>query len=263
MIPKVFVVVTNIPRTSSAKVDRTEMKRIYSEMDLAVWERELGSEGHIDEQADNLSTDKTAVIEIIAQLTGTSKSAISRHSTLPSIGVDSITATRLATRLHAQDVRISIADIVQSVSVGDLLRRLFEVHTSTSVTEYDITAFNKEVFDSLDAKLAARLELVTPALPLQESLLSESLRNPVSYWSHNFFVLASGTDLTKLKNAWTTVAECNDALRTTFLPVAELSGRCSTNATFLQLIHREASAVIPFTMMFAHCVLSTTSCARL
>ena len=258
MIPKVFVVVTSIARTSSAKVDRTVIQRLYAEMDLAAWERKLGSESHVDEQADDLSTDEAAVIEVIAKLTGTSKNAIDRHSTLPSIGVDSITATRLATMLHAQNVHLSIADILQSVTVGDLLRRLFEVHASTSVTAYDITAFHKEAFKLLDAYLAARIELVIPALPLQESLLSESLRNPISYWSHNFFVLAAETDLTKLKTAWTTVAERNDALRTAFIPVAELSGRSSTNATFLQLIHKEASNVF-----FLSRIYSTESCLRL
>ena len=246
MIPKVFVVVTHIPRTSSAKVDRNMIKRLYAELDLAAWERKLGSEGDVDEQSNDLSADETAVIETIVQLTGTSKSAISRHSTLPSIGVDSITATRLATRLHAQDIHISIAHILQSVTVDDLLRRLFEAHASTSASKYDIIAFHKGNFGFLDAQLAARVELVIPALPLQECLLSESLRNPISYWGHNFFVLASGIDLKKLKNAWITVAEHNDALRTAFLPVAELSGKLSTRATFLQIIHKEASTVIPF-----------------
>lgn len=252
MIPKVFIVVTNIPRTSSAKVDRAVIKRLYAEMDLAAWERKLGSEGHLEEQANDLRADETAVIEVVAKLTGTSKGGISRHSTLPSIGVDSITATRLATRLHAQDVHISIADILQSVTVGDLLRRLFEARAATSITGYDIVTFHKEAYKLLDALLAAKLELVIPALPLQESLLSESLRNPVSYWNHNFFVLASGTNLTTLKNAWTTVAESNDALRTAFLPVAELSGRLDTKATFLQLIHKEASTMIPSTTTLEH-----------
>lgn len=246
MIPKVFIVVSTIPRTSSAKVDRAAIKRLYAEMDLATWERKLGSGGSEKETADELSPAEKAIIEVIARLTGTSKIAMSRESTLQSIGVDSITATRLATNLQAERFDASIADILLCVTVDDLLHRLFELHPAPSPRIFDVSSFHHETYDLLDPSLAQKVELVLPALPLQESLLSESLRNPISYWSQCFFALESGVDLDLLEKSWRTVALCTDALRIGFLPVAELSKRCKTNATFLQLIHTEARVFLPF-----------------
>lgn len=41
MVPKAFLVVRTIPRTSSAKVDRAALKNLYVDVDLGAWERKL------------------------------------------------------------------------------------------------------------------------------------------------------------------------------------------------------------------------------
>ena len=78
MIPKVFLVVGAIPQTSSAKVDRAAMKRLYANASLELWERKSNPVGDDDRVAASLDSRKSIIVESIAHLTGTSKSAMGR-----------------------------------------------------------------------------------------------------------------------------------------------------------------------------------------
>ena len=237
MIPKVFVVVGAIPRTSSAKIDQAALKQLYAGVDLEAWEKKISTG-----QGDGASVGSydIAVIDIIADLTGTLQIAMSRHSTLPSIGVDSIAATRLATRLQARDIEISIVDILQCSTLGDLLRRLSTAESSTRPPYLDISAFHHEYSKYLPSDLSSKVELILPTLPLQESLISESLKNAGSYWCNTFRILDPELDLRELERAYQRVAQSTDALRTSFLPVAQLSEPPQTNSSYIQLILTQA-----------------------
>ncbi|KAL8650194.1 MAG: hypothetical protein Q9210_003968, partial [Variospora velana] len=239
MIPKVFLVVHAIPRTSSAKVDRNSIQRLYANVDLGAWEKKLGSTGNGDNSVADLDPREAMIVEIISGLTGTSKKSMSRHSTLQSLGVDSITATRLVTRLSGQDAALSIVDILQCSTLDDLYRCSRREHTDTIRRFFDLSAFHHDVIGSLAPDLANRVEIVMPTLPLQESLLSESFQDPSSYWSHNLFQLETDVDLKKLEKAWNNVAQCTEALRASFCPVADVAGKLRIGSTFLQLIHRD------------------------
>ncbi|KAI4176759.1 MAG: hypothetical protein LQ343_000852 [Gyalolechia ehrenbergii] len=239
MIPKVFLVVSAIPRTPSAKVDRAAMKQLYACVDLGLWEGKLGLTGSDDNAAFNLHPNEFMIIESIAELTGTSKSAMSRQSTLPSIGVDSITATRLVPRLRAQDIAVTVTDILGCSKLEDLFRCSREGHTEPTRDAFDLRTFHDDYRGSLDPGLASHVELVMPVLPLQESLLSESFQNPSSYWSNTLFALDHTLDIGRLEYAWEHVAQYTDALRIAFCPIANISKKTAVDITFLQIIYKK------------------------
>ncbi|KAL9032018.1 MAG: hypothetical protein Q9196_000031, partial [Gyalolechia fulgens] len=239
MIPKVFLVVSAIPRTPSAKIDRAAMEQLYAGVDLGVWEGKLGSTGSDNHAASNLHPSEFKIIEIIAELTGTSESVMSRQSTLPSVGVDSITATRLVPRLRAQGIAVSVTDILGCSTLEDLFRSSREGHTEPAWNAFDLSTFHDDYGSSLDPGLASRVELVMPVLPLQESLLSESFHDSSSYWSNTFFALDRGLDLGRLEHAWKHVIQCTDALRIAFCPIADTSWKTPVDMTFLQVIYKE------------------------
>ncbi|KAI4142728.1 MAG: hypothetical protein LQ341_003131, partial [Variospora aurantia] len=239
MIPKVFLVLHEIPRTSSAKVDRNSIQRLYANVDLGAWEKKLGSAGNGNNSVADLDPREVMIVEIISGLTGTSKESMSRHSTLQSLGVDSITATRLVTRLSSQDAAVSIVDILQCSTLEELFHCARREYTDTIRRLFDLSAFHQDAIGSLTPDLANRVEIVMPTLPFQESLLSESFQNPVSYWSHNLFQLETDVNLKKLEEAWHDIAQCTEALRASFCPVADVAGELRIESTFLQLINRD------------------------
>ena len=237
MIPSTFLVVPEIPRTSSAKIDRLVIDSLYAKFDLGAWEEKLGLTFSNDVVAAALDPCEVMIVEMISNITGTSKEAMSRQSTLPSIGVDSITATRLAAKLRIQDYAISVTDIVQCSNLNDLFQSSRKGTSETTRKIFDILAFHQDVIGFLDPDLAKHVEVVLPALPLQESLLSESFQDPSAYWSNKLFELDANIDLKRLERAWMNVAQSTDALRVTFHPVADVTNQLQVKTAFLQLVH--------------------------
>ena len=241
MVPKAFLVVGAIPFNSSAKIDRAAIRRLYADIDLRAWEQMLDPNADKEDERNELNEEETLVAEKITELTGTSIDAMSRGSGLPSIGIDSITAIRLATRLHNRGIAISVVDILQSQTLGDLLQFTYNKGNEAKRGIFDINAFHHEHLPLLSEDVVEQAELLMPTLPLQESLISESFQAPQSYWSHSFFSLKPEIDLTRLENAWGQITKRTDALRTAFIPTAELSKQPNIDSTFIQLIYRKPS----------------------
>lgn len=240
MIPRVFLVVNNIPRTPSNKIDRNMLKEIYSSSNLGAWETALAtSDSNVAEEAD-WGHKKSSIIAAIAEISGTSRESISRHSDLRSIGIDSIAATRLAPMLNTRGFYISVADILQCQSLDDIVKILERIGPRRQ--QYDLEAFHNQWYNRVREKLQRDDFVVVPPLPLQESLLSESMQNVKAYWSNTFLSLGSEVDVIRLKEAWAQVANGTEALRTGFVPSAAVADDgVATNTTFLQVVYQKSA----------------------
>ncbi|KAI4123162.1 MAG: hypothetical protein LQ338_005411 [Usnochroma carphineum] len=143
--------------------------------------------------------------------------------------------------MNAQCMAVSMAEILKCSTLDDLLRHSREGCSKTAFNAFHLSAFHHDVIGFLDLDLANHVELVMPVLPLQESLLSESFQNPSSYWTHHFFELGSDeVDVKRLEKGWEDVAQCTDALRTSFCPTADIPRKFGNDITFVQLIHKNA-----------------------
>ncbi|KAL8996350.1 MAG: hypothetical protein Q9169_004116 [Polycauliona sp. 2 TL-2023] len=243
MIPRVFLVVGDIPKTPSNKIDRNRLKEVYSSTDLGAWERALATQN--DSTIGDVGDDREwsqkhmNIITSVAELSGTSSASISRHSDLRSIGIDSIAATRLAPMLNSKGFSISVADILQCQNPDDIVKML---GAEVSQREcYDLTAFHNGWYSRVGEHLRRDDFVVLPSLPLQESLISESMQNAKAYWSSTLLFLDPQVDLIRLKSAWAQIVNCTDALRTGFVPSAVVADEDdSKETTFLQVIYNKA-----------------------
>lgn len=245
MIPRVFLVVTCIPRTSSAKIDRAVLRNIYSSIDLGQWERTLASKDNDTSEVAAWSTRESDIITIVADLSGTSQKSMNRASNLRSIGIDSIVATRLAPLLNAKGLCVSVADILLCQNLDDLAKITEKSCTMHPTDIFDLEAFHNEWYVRVRREIKRSDVFVAPALPLQESLLSESMQNASSYWSNTFLSLDARVDITRLHRAWLQVVSDTEALRTGFIPLAAFSETPDeasiSDSTFLQLIYEESA----------------------
>lgn len=244
MIPSVFLVVNRIPRTSSAKTDKAVLKEIYISVDLGAWERALASNDN-GREAPVWSTRESVLVAIVAELTGTSRDSMSRVSDLRSIGIDSIAATRLAPLLNAKGFSVSVADVLQCQTLDELFKVIDKSCTMYPAKGYDINAFHSEWYNRVRKEIKRNDFFMAPALPIQESLLSESMQNAGAYWSHVFLSLDAQIDITRLHEAWTQVVSATEALRTGFIPSVLVFDshdiELVSNSTFMQLIYGEAA----------------------
>ncbi|KAL8805520.1 MAG: hypothetical protein Q9182_001889 [Xanthomendoza sp. 2 TL-2023] len=238
MIPRIFLVVTGIPRTPSNKTDKNALKEIYSSSDLGAWEKALAaSDGHITEEIP-WDREESVIIAAVAELSGASPDSISRHSSLRSIGVDSIAATKLAPILNAKGLSVSVADILQCQNLNDVVK----IRRGPPAVHYNLDDFHNKWHKGVRNKIQSGDFVVNPTLPLQESLLIESMQNAEAYWSNTFLILQKNVDLTRLRDAWTQVVNGTEALRTGFMPsAAVLQDVDNTKPTFLQLTYEKVT----------------------
>ncbi|KAE8379604.1 hypothetical protein BDV26DRAFT_291200 [Aspergillus bertholletiae] len=243
MIPSVYLVVKNIPRTPSAKTDRRALQAAYDTIDIDSWEGQLDPENaDSTKQSENEADDTTAskIIDMIASLANISSSIISKVSRLGSLGIDSIRAIRLASRLKEAGHQLSVVEVLNCVTVQDLVKLAsFSRKAENSASD----AFNLEKFNVAWHVLAAkkiREDFFTVrATTIQESLLSETMGTYDMYWSNHFFSLDPSVSLDRLKQSWLAVCQKTEALRTGFIPVAEVASSCYNDIDFsiLQLIY--------------------------
>ena len=243
MIPSVFLVVKSIPRTPSAKVDRIALKDLYGSIDIAIWERKLAS-AEIDSGATATwawTSHELAVLECINHVTGTSQESVSRASNLPSIGIDSIGATRLVALLITKRIYVSIADVIGCHNLNDLMRTSIRSPTLPEAERFDLEAFHEKWYGKVKTEIPGRGVFIVPTLPLQESLISESMQNVQAYWSSHTFSLNAYVDMIRWREAWQQLAMHTEALRTGFIPIAKLPEQCNDDLaarlTYLQLIY--------------------------
>lgn len=243
MIPSVYLVVRSIPRTQSAKTDRRALQAAYASVDIEDWETRMNpgnglTDGLVDE---GNATTVAQIVETISALANISPSIINKTSRLGSLGIDSIHAIRLASRLNEAGYRLSVVDVLHCVNVQDLVN-LASASTDVNgvvVDAFDVEEFNQHWVASVKSKVKDELSVVK-ATTIQESLLSETMGTYNMYWSNHFVSLDSSVDITRLRQAWFAVSQKTEALRTGFVPVAEIgSGNVADNLDFslLQLIY--------------------------
>ncbi|KAL8871904.1 MAG: hypothetical protein Q9174_002364, partial [Haloplaca sp. 1 TL-2023] len=240
MIPRVFLVVNSIPRTPSNKTDKAALQEIYDSSDLGKWEGAIApNDGHVP-VAEKWSQDEEGIIRAISEISGTTQSAMSRVSDVRSIGIDSIAATRLAPKLNTLGHNVSVADILQCQTLNDIFQS--SSSTTSSTRQFDLEGFHQQWHGRVKRNIERDNFKVCPTLPLQESLLSESMRSADAYWYHNFLSLDREIDLARLREAWVHVVTATEALRTGFIPSAAVfDGVSKSGVAFLQVIYREAS----------------------
>lgn len=239
MIPRVFLVVKSIPRTPSNKIDKIALQKIYESTDLVKWESALTTTDGTNREAKDWTQSESSIIAAIAEVSGSCQDSMSRLSDLRSLGIDSIAATKLAPTLATRGHSVSIANILQCQTLNDLVKIIGTPGSSGSL--FDLKAFHSHWHDRVSKKVGRDDFVVAPALPLQESLLSESMQTAYAYWSNTFLSLDAQVNLSRLHEAWLQVLSGTEALRTGFIPsAAVLDGVIDSRTFFLQLIYGKA-----------------------
>lgn len=241
MIPSVYLVLRSIPKTQSAKTDRVTLSKVYASIDIDRWESLINPSSATDIRQ-NGTSEEHVIVDTISSLAGVSPSAVKKSSRLAALGIDSIRAIRLASRLNESGYQMSVINVLQCSNVQDLITLATSSTAKQQVltSRSDLKHFQLKWHQAVASKVGVEFT-VFRASPIQESLLSETMGTVNMYWSNHFFSLRDRVDLERLKQAWLSVARANDALRTGFIPVAEVDAEGGTDKldfSVLQLIYR-------------------------
>lgn len=254
MVPTVTMVLTKIPRTPSAKVDRKELIRLLGTVNMQQWDDAYkGTKAQAIPTAESEWAQKNAtLVEAVIDVTKAATEDIAANSSLAAMGLDSIKAIRLTAKLRAAGYKVSVLDVFKCRTLGEISALLTPSTTPKSSDTTVVRAVDADDWATSLSKFQhawygpACLYLqkthfkVAPTTTTQEGMLTESMREPLSYWGVHCFKLSPKIDIARLRTAWAQVVAQTEALRVAFLPTAALPEAPEDqkiDSTFIQVIY--------------------------
>ncbi|KAJ5660247.1 hypothetical protein N7507_006698 [Penicillium longicatenatum] len=196
--------------------------------------------GHHDSEVSFQWTPEACKIrDVIASLSGVDASSIRGVTSIFEVGLDSIDAIKLSSRLNKVGIKLPVSTIMRGRTVKALVSQLavstHEEQTGTypllNQIERSLTEFLKK--ESLLPQHACR---VLPATPIQEAMVAEMAASGYQhYYNHEVLKLEPQVDHTKLQQAWATVVKTHPILRTSFVEVWDPE----IPTSYAQIVHSE------------------------
>ncbi|KAI8263945.1 Nonribosomal peptide synthetase 2 [Colletotrichum sp. SAR 10_98] len=221
------------------------------------------------EEGQNVSEDEEwndsekQIRSVLAELSKTSVSKISRHTSIFRLGLDSINAVQLAAMLRGQGLQLSALDVIGFPTCAKMAARLGQ-STQQDFELYDFAKFEREVGNT---SLGDGIENVLPCTSLQCAMLSNFIQSGgKDYLNYMSFALKDDVSLDKARAAWDSLFEHHQILRTGFLPTQHRDAsfamlQYSAHGTSLPLVSydngKETFNVTKWKLDIAHAVLQT------
>lgn len=165
-----------------------------------------------------------AIKEEIANLAGANRSDIDKSTSILELGLDSIDAIKLSSRLKRRSVNIPVSGIMRGLTIENMAKTISngQIETTQSEVDKDFASRKRELRRIIDQHGIDLTEVhdVLPLTPLQEAMVAEMIASDYTrYYNFDVAQLATGTDIDRLMQAWQTVMESSPILRTSFIEV--------------------------------------------
>ncbi|KAH7070182.1 hypothetical protein FB567DRAFT_215680 [Paraphoma chrysanthemicola] len=171
-------------------------------------------------------TDTAKILrEALAALTGSDVDDIKETTTIFELGLDSIDAIKLSSKLKKQNLDLAVSKIMRGLTIAGMLSSVSYVGGQTQ--DQDSTT---AIFETLQAKFRGylegqntdlgQIEAVLPLTPLQEGMTAEMVSSGFTkYYNFDVMELNTNTDKDRLRDAWTQVVEASPILRTSLIEI--------------------------------------------
>lgn len=194
------------------------------------------SHGGVKPLLEKFTWDKRAMVlrKTIAELAEVEESEVGEDSSILELGLDSIEAIKLSSRLRKQGVGISVSSIMRNTTVRKMCG-VIDVAVPVAACVDKVAEFEVVVREKLPG--LEEEDGVYPTTPLQEAMVAETLTSGYTlYFNHDVLLLEDWVDLERLREAWGAVVENNDILRMSFVSLQEMGLRQS----YGQIVHHRA-----------------------
>lgn len=237
MLPQFFFPVASLPVTSSGKLDR---RKLHEEV-KTLSEDSIKSYSLLTAIKRHAPTDKMqrTLQGLWAAVLSIPESAIGVEDSFFRLGGDSLAAMRLVALARSNEIALSVVDIFQTPTLKDMAEAC---QSAAGEHELQLEPFAllkgvdslDELLNEVTSQIAVhRTEIadIYPCSPLQEGLITLSLRQRGAYVAQHVFKLADDVDLNRFQAAWQQLVDELDLLRTRIIHTA------STN--FVQVVLKE------------------------
>ena len=238
MVPEYFFPVSILPCLGSAKIDRIEMHEIVRGLsDESLASYEIASAPTKVDNGTDVEQQLKRLWEKILEL---APASVSSDDHFFRLGGDSYTAIELAGAARAQQIDLTVRDIFKTPKLCDMARSCDPVSEQDQTTKYKplslVHSFGSADFVREDAASQCRVNLSTiediyPASPIQESLVTLTIKQSGAYVAQLVFALSVDVEIDRFKWAWQKTVDDLDVLRSRFIPTA--------SSKFLQVVLKE------------------------
>ena len=184
----------------------------------------------------------TILKEEIANLAGIELHDINEITSIFELGLDSIDAIKLSSKLKKRSINLPVSGIMRSLTIANMLPHISTDKKKWSEGPSDMIfqSHRKRLEGYLQRRgLTQGVENILPLTPLQEAMVAEMIASDYTrYYNHDVLQLDPATDTKRLQNAWTEVVEKSPILRTSFISVEDPS----IDSPFAQVIREKPHA---------------------
>jgi aryl carrier-like protein len=177
------------------------------------------------------STEALVLRRQISQLSMVTETEISENVSIFELGLDSIDAIKLSSRLGKIHIDLPVSKIMRNPSIQQMVDVFANGNSAGKENETSILegqeAKLRQYFEH-EGGLPQDLEAIFPATPLQEAMIAEMMSSNFSrYYNQDVLKLAPEVDLERLQHAWDLIYRNSPILRTEFCPVSDPSLSCA------------------------------------
>jgi aryl carrier-like protein len=167
----------------------------------------------------------------ISLLSVVEEAGISENISIFELGLDSIDAIKLSSRLKKVNIGLSVSDIMRNPTILQMGERIANSNTSKISEDSSLLKEQETLLRQYfvhEDNLPQDVEDILPATPLQDAMFAEMINSDFTrYFNHDVLKLPLDIDVEKLEHAWKLIYERSPILRTNFHPVSEPSLTCS------------------------------------
>ncbi|KAI0420993.1 putative non-ribosomal peptide synthetase [Xylaria grammica] len=225
MVPSFIICVSRIPLSSNNKVDVNQLKKIFAELPH---EKLLALSAHPLANHRELNSLEKEMLKAINQVVQVKEDEISPTTTVFQLGIDSITATRLARQLRTMGFASATPSmILRHPQIGQLSEALGRpdagiLDGNSLQVEQLIKALRQRYLGLVCGILevhTTEVEYIAPCTPLQHGIIARSKAREAQFAYFNQFQLCLNSDvrIDRLKASLSRIITAYPILRTAFV----------------------------------------------
>jgi aryl carrier-like protein len=176
----------------------------------------------------------------IAVLAGIDPSEVRENTSILEIGLDSIDAIKLSSRLRNVGISLAVSLIMTGRTIEGMINGVASASDKAIQPRHSLPDVERRLRDLLerDGYDTRHIEHVLPATPLQEAMFAEMVASGYrNYFNHDMLEIEEHVDIEKLKEAWAAAVDANPILRTSFAPISEPGLPFS----YVQVVHKKGT----------------------
>lgn len=167
-----------------------------------------------------------AIRDEIATLTGVMSTDINESTSIFELGLDSIDAIKLSSRLKKRNLNLPVSAIMRGLTIKNMIgvTQANGANDKHPKIEKDFVRRKNELRHYAESSGVGmgKIEDVLPLTPLQEAMVADMVTsNYTRYFNFDVAKLAVDTDIARLTDAWHTVVQSIPILRTAFLEIGD------------------------------------------